>query len=802
MNCLVTVLGVVQGVGYRPFVARLATELGITGTVRNSGGTVQIIAQGDQPSIDRFVGALKEKRPPGADVTQVLVEKSVQEQPYTDFHIIKSTGITEHTPLLPTDLPMCETCREELLDPGNRRFGYSFISCVDCGPRYSIMEAIPYDRDTITMSTYLMCPSCTKEYTEDSRRRHAQTISCHDCGPQLILALPGLTLEKKAALDRATQILTAGGVLAIKGIGGYQLACRPDSYEAVDALRKLKNRDRKPFAVMFPDLDGVKAMCRVSGKEEELLLSAARPIVLLGTKHPADLYAEPGPQESAGNPEPAGSPVDSSFCAAVNGESRFQGAFLPYTALHQQLTDACGPLVMTSANLSDEPIIYRDEDILKISSPYLSGVLYNTRRIVTPLDDSVARVVSGKSQLIRRSRGYVPSPIILTSTTPRTILAMGGDLKAGFCLYQENRAYLSQYFGDMDSYQVQKNYSENILHMQNLFHIRPEIIACDLHPLYRTSELAAKWTHLEPENEGGLTTGNAAGHEAGHAAVTPAGIPLQQPVLIQHHHAHAASVMAEHGIDSCIGVTFDGTGYGTDGTIWGGEFLLCKGAGYTREAHLGVTTLCGGDEAARQADLTASCYLFAAGEPIRHKDAPVIRAALLEKSLTQQTSSMGRLFDAVSSVLGICSLNSYEGECAVMLENAAAQAVSEGILPFPLHFTIEHGKHESTADPIAVLYEIFRAVNSGCDKKALALGFHMAVAEMVVSLCRHIGEKGKETRVVLSGGVFANLLLAEKCAAELGKIGFAVYQNESVPVSDGGISLGQAWICGQMLKQR
>lgn len=774
MNYLVTVLGVVQGVGYRPFVALLAKELGITGTVRNSGGSVQIIAQGEQSQIDRFVRALRERRPPGADVTQVLVEKSVQEQPYTDFYIIDSTGIVEHTPLLPTDLPMCETCREELLDPRNRRFGYSFISCVDCGPRYSIMESIPYDRDTITMNKYPMCPSCNKEYIGDDRRRHAQTISCHDCGPQLILALPGLTLEKKAALDRGCRILAAGGVLAIKGIGGYQLACRPDSSEAVDSLRKLKNRDSKPFAVMFPDLNSIKTLCRVSAAEEELLLSAARPIVLLGTKQPVDL----------------------SFCTGVNGESRFQGAFLPYTALHQQLTDTCGPLVMTSANLSDEPIIYRDEDILKISSPYLSGVLYNTRRIVTPLDDSVARVVSGKSQLIRRSRGYVPSPIILASEAPSTILAMGSDLKAGFCLHQENRAYLSQYFGDMDSYQVQKNYSESVLHMQNLFHIRPEIIACDMHPLYRTSELAAKWARREPENAAGHEPGNAAGH----AAVTQAGITLPQPVLIQHHHAHAASVMAEHGIDSCIGVTFDGTGYGTDGTIWGGEFLLCKGAGYTREAHLGVTTLCGGDEAARQADLTASCYLFAAGEPIRHKDAPLIRAALQNKSLIQQTSSMGRLFDAVSSVLGICSFNSYEGECAVMLENAAAQALSEGILPFPLHFLIEHGKHGSTADPVAVLHEIFCAVNSGCDNKALALGFHMAVVEMVVSLSRHIGAKSKETRVVLSGGVFANLLLAEKCAEELGKIGFTVYQNESVPVNDGGISLGQAWICGQMLK--
>ena len=784
MIFLVTVLGIVQGVGYRPFVARLAQELGVTGTVRNSGGIVYIQAQGDQHSLDLFIKALSQRKPPGAEVTQVLTEPYSADKPsaegsstegplsaessaepvFKDFRIIKSTGSSRYTPLLPADLPVCGTCLKELSDPQNRRFGYSFISCTDCGPRYSIMEAIPYDRDTITMNSFPMCPSCEKEYTGDDRRRHAQTISCHDCGPQLILTLAELTLHKEAALARSIDIINRGGVLAVKGIGGYQFACRPDLALAVDALRKLKNRGRKPFAVMFPNLESIKRRCTVSPEEEKLLLSAARPIVLLAS----DRSSVPAPSELSDS-------FSGNFCPEVSGESRFLGAFLPYTALHQQLTDACGPLIMTSANLSDEPIRFRDEDIMKITSPYLSGVLYNTRRIVTPLDDSIVRAAAGRPQMIRRSRGYVPSPIFTAEKTTRTIFAAGGDLKSSFCLYQNGRAYVSQYFGDMDSYEAQQNYRASVLRMQQLFRLEPDMIACDLHPLYRTSALSAKMA---------------------------AGLAENKPVRIQHHHAHAASVMAEHGIDSCIGVIFDGTGYGTDGAVWGGEFLRLQGAGYTREAHLSYVTLCGGDEAARRADLAASCYLAAAGEEIRHKDAAIIKAALLEKSLTQQTSSMGRLFDAVSAVLGIRLENSYEGECAVMLENAAAEAVSAGILPFPLHFPVAHGKDGSTADPIAVLSEIYRAFQAGCDRRALALGFHMAIVEMVVSLCRYIREKSLETRVVLSGGVFANMLLTEKCTAELEENGFAVYLNESVPANDGGISLGQAWICGQMVKKR
>ena len=753
MTLLITVLGIVQGVGYRPFAARLAKEMGITGSVRNSGGIVHIEARGEESKLAAFSEALSSRCPPGAVVTEVLTERIPDTGRFEDFRIIPSGGNTEHTPILPPDLPVCPACLDELRDPRNRRHAYPFISCVDCGPRYSIIRKIPYDRDTITMDAFPMCPTCEKEYTGDDRRRHAQTISCRDCGPQLILSTGDAVIEKDAALSAAVGILRQGGVLAVKGIGGYQLACRPDSADTVRALRILKKRDSKPFAVMFPDIGTVRGMCRVSPGEERLLLSAARPIVLL-------------------------KPEKMPFVPDVNAGSRFQGAFLPYTGLHQMLTDSCGPLIMTSANLSEDPILFRDSDIFEVTSPYLSGILWHTREIVTPLDDSVARITAGRTQMIRRSRGYVPLPVSVEQPASHTVLALGGDLKGAFCLAKEGRAYLSQYFGDMENYAVRKNYIENVSRMEELFHMDPDMIACDMHPMYATSDLARKW------NEG-------------------SGEKDRKLVRIQHHHAHIASVMAEHRLDSCIGVAFDGTGYGTDGAIWGSEFLLCRGAAFERKAHLSYIRLAGGDSAAKDASLAAFCYLEAAGMAPDHPEGALLRAALSDGNLSVRTSSMGRLFDAVSAVLGIRNRNTYEGECAIALENAAAEALASGIPPYPLHFPAAHDMDESTgdsgseSDPSAVLKEIFLAAKAGADARALALGFHQAVVRMAVSHCVRIREESGENRVALSGGVFANVLLAEACIAALGRNGFDVYMNEAVPANDGGISLGQAWLCGR-----
>jgi hydrogenase maturation protein HypF len=742
MTTSITVLGIVQGVGYRPFVARLAQELGIAGVVMNNGGIVEIVADGEKEAMDNFVHRLELHQLRGAKVTQIRV-KHMPEQHFEGFLIIPSAKKADEIPLLPPDLPLCETCKRELYDPDNRRFRYPFISCVGCGPRYSIMDTLPYDRETTSMDSFAMCPACEREYTEDrNRRRHAQTISCHDCGPQLILQISDTVSYADNALEKGIELLRQGKVLAIKGIGGYQFACLPTDAHAVEQLRLLKQRDKKPFAVMFPNLQMIQSHCHVDAEEERLLTSSACPIVLLSKK--TDV-----------------------FCSGVSGESRYMGAFLPYTPLHQLLTDACGALVMTSGNRSAEPIIVRDEDMLQWNSPYLAGVLYNTRRIVTPLDDSVTRVVCGKEQVVRRSRGYVPLPISLQQSTRQAVLAMGGDLKSCFCLYQQDRAYLSQYFGDMESYSVSQAYQENLTRMEDLFGISPTIIACDLHPQYLTVRLAEKQARSSERKQ----------------------------ISIQHHHAHAASVMAEHALTSCIGVVFDGTGYGTDGAVWGGEFLLCNDTAYERRAHLEYVTLSGGDAAAKKATLTAYGYLHAAGETVDNREFLTVQAAIENRINTQKSSSMGRLFDAVSAVLAIKKTNSYEGECAIALENVAAAYQESGGEPYPLHAEITRDGLLTLVDQMNLLKEIYFAFQSGADKGALALGFHNAIAEMVFAVCTQIRKNSGENTVALSGGVFANRLLTQDCVEHLEQAGFQVFLNSAVPTNDGGISLGQAWLC-------
>lgn len=742
MTLSITVLGVVQGVGYRPFVARLAEELGITGTVQNNGGIVEITANAQEQAMGDFLRRLKSQQPPGANVTGVL-SRPVSEQPFPDFRIVPSGKSSAETPLIPPDLPICENCLREMANPSDRRYRYPFISCVACGPRYSIIDTLPYDRCNITMGDFPMCEACATEYSTNTRRRHAQTISCHDCGPQLILQTPAGVYHTEEALQRGIGMLRGGAVLALKGIGGYQLACSPFDGKAVERLRLFKHRDKKPFAVMFPSAASVKEYCEMNAQEEKLLLSPARPIVLLNKKKDA-------------------------FCESVSGESRFLGAFLPYTGLHQLLTDECGPLIMTSGNLTNEPILFRDRDMLSIRSEYLDGVLYHQRRILTPLDDSVVRVICGSEQLIRRSRGYVPNPVYLEQTAEKPVLAMGGDMKACFCLMNGGRAYLSQYFGDMEEYRVSQVYRENIGHMLQLFSLKPAVVACDLHPGYQTVRLAEQ-----------------------------TGKPL---VRIQHHHAHIASVMAEHSLQSCIGVSFDGTGYGTDGAIWGGEFLHCSGSEFRRAAHLNYVTLCGGDRSAKDAELTALCFRYYAGIPAAGGRGELVSAAIENRVNICQSSSMGRLFDAVSAMLNIRKRNTYEGECAIALENAAASALASGESPCPLDFEIFESDGIINLDHKKMIRQIDQAIRSGAEPRRLALGFHRALARAVLAVCRKIREYTGETAVALSGGVFSNRLLTEQCVSELEKDCFQVYLNSAVPCNDQGICLGQAWLCAQKAK--
>ena len=501
ITLLIHIYGVVQGVGFRPFVKKLADENKISGEVKNDGGIVIIYATAKEKAMNNFIHSLKALAPYGAVVDQIEVQQ-LPYKAYIGFKIIESTYTSSKTPVIPTDLPICESCLKELYDKSNRRYMHPFISCVACGPRYSIIKSLPYDRCRITMGDFEMCEKCAEEYESSERRTFAQTISCTECGPQLILNINGTETSKQTAFDNAVKIISSGGLLAVKAIGGYNLVCSACSQKAVRKLRLLKKRDKKPFAVMFNSIDEIAKAAYVSNVERQLLLSPARPIVLLKSK-------------------------SSGICGEVFAESGRTGAFLPYTPLHQMLADACGTIVCTSANISGEPIIKDDEKMLSFVSEHLDGVLYNKREIAASLDDSVACVIADKPQLIRRSRGYVPSPIIINAVAAEPIFAAGGDLKSSFCLLSGGSAYLSQYFGDLDNQAVAEVYENAYKHMTQLFGIKPKFAACDMHPLYNSSRFA-KSLGLEV-------------------------------VQIQHHFAHIASVMAEHKLSgNIIGVAFDG----------------------------------------------------------------------------------------------------------------------------------------------------------------------------------------------------------------------------------------------------
>ena len=752
----------VQGVGFRPLVYSIAQKYGISGTVRNVGGYVEIYIHASAEAYHNFLKELLDQKH-ACEIVK-LEEEELNRDELSRFHdvsegqkhssfVIIDSEVSDEISVIPPDLPVCEQCRKELYDHSDRRYLNSFISCTHCGPRYTIIEKLPYDRENTSMADFELCHSCHEEYTSpQSRRHHAQTISCNDCGPYLIFRNLEVGTERKLtvpqeaenqeALENAVAILRQGGILAVKGIGGYHLVCSPFSQETVEKLRKLKGREQKPFAVMFETTEAIRDYCIVTDEEEKLLNTKARPICLLAMHH-------------------------NSFAASVNQGSIYCGAFLPYTPLQLQLTRECGPLIMTSANLSGQPILREEQGIFALKTPYLTGVLYHRRRIVRSVDDSVAKIIDHKPQLIRRSRGYVPYPVFLNSKEqePKTIFAAGGDLKAAYCLYQKNSAVVSQYFGDLEEEAVMEEYIRSKEDLSKLLKIIPNYVICDLHPNYYSSRYAK-----------GL------------------GLPL---LFVQHHHAHIASVMAEHDLDGkVIGIAFDGTGYGTDGNIWGGEFLVCEGAEYERAARLHYTAMIGGDESMRDAKRTASCFLIENELQQYCKDErlPVIRAAIEHKVNTILSSSMGRLFDAVAVLLGLGQENRYEGECAMRLEAEAVLALKENIVPEELVFAIEEkgGIIEINPKPLLKTIAISSLSSSKC--RALALGFHYAVADMMVRVCELLRERYQTDVVAISGGVFQNTVLTERACKLLRDRGFILYYNLAVPPNDGCISLGQTYI--------
>lgn len=770
MTRCVKVYGVVQGVGFRPYAKRLADELGLAGTVRNCSGIVIIYITGDREALDDYVRRLAFDAPSAAVIadikySEIDTKDNIIDKELTDrFRIIQSVDEDDvmqereyAVPVLSPDQATCDSCLNELYDSNNRRYMHPFISCTSCGPRYSILKDIPYDRDTTTMGDFGMCSDCKAEYTSiGDIRCHAQTIACRECGPKLYIRVydeyrehfPD-DIEGTGALDVAVNILNDGAIIAIKDIGGYHFACRTDSACALERLRALKRRESKSFAVMFSDVESIRKYAEVNEEEERCLRESARPIVLLKKLSGVDF--------------------DEDVCS----DSSDIGAMLPCNPVQDYLVKKCGPLVMTSGNLGGEPIVTDDEKMkqLVLCKGIISAVLWHDRQILTPLDDSIVRVFANKVQMVRRARGYVPLPVyVATEKADVKILASGGDLKASFCYLADDKAIMSQYFGDLDDMDVCGAWKHNIHRLGRLHRLKPDILACDMHPRYYSSQIARTLYDYD------------------------------SVIDVQHHHAHIASVIAEHGLNGkVIGVAFDGTGMGTDSTIWGGEVLLCEGYEFERIAHLEPVAMCGGDELARDATFSLICYLKAAGispeeiygelDEETAKNKAIINAAIDCSVGVVYSSSMGRLFDAVCALIGLRNYNTYEGECARVLERTAAKCndKDEVLLSLPIY----EGKWQ-TSELIRQIVDI--VMTGGCEtpegKARVAYGFHVAIANAVIDMCKTM----EKLPVALSGGVFMNRILLGLVCEELTKAGYDVYTNEKVPMNDGGIALGQSYI--------
>ena len=757
----ITIWGIVQGVGFRPFIAKLADELGMKGEVRNAGGLVDIWVTDTPERIDAFVDAIGKRKPEPAEIVHIRRE-TMAHKDFQEFSIVKSGELDDEAPMIPADLALCPDCLKDLNDPDNPRYRHPFISCMACGPRYTIIDRLPYDRENTAMIDFPMCDFCNGEYTDRrDRRYHAQTISCHHCGPQL--KVYGGSEEKEAAIAKAIALLKEDKIIAVKGVGGYNFIASPFSEKAVADLRALKGREEKPFAVMFYDEAQVREYCFMTPEERALLNSSARPIVLLETKKNA-------------------------FSPLVNKTSRYTGSFLPSMGLQYLLIEACGPLIVTSGNLSDSPMIREDQkmfDLYEEKKELLAAVFYHDRDIRLVVDDSVVRVIDKRPQMMRRSKGYAPVPLYIADDyavkKEDMILALGGQLKAAFTMSKGNFAYVSQFFGDLDAEEIRENYVENIEWMKELFHIEPNLLVTDMHPLYFTYDFAKEYG--EKHN-----------------------IPI---LRVQHHHAHVASVMAEHQLKGdVIGVSFDGTGYGDVGTFWGGDFFVCIGAIFARVGDLQTIPMIGGDNSMKEGWKTAMCYMASIGgaaekSPLSEDSRyAVVKAGLYHGINGIASSSMGRLFDAISALLGICMENRYEGECAIMLENAAARAKRLGLIPHKMVFMYwnDGGVWQISAAPI--FQAIGRGLKEGVSVDAMALGFHEAVGDMIAALAEKIQEEINTTQVALTGGVFQNKILMEYTLSLLREKGFDVYYNVTVGPNDGGISLGQTYIAMEYLKER
>lgn len=761
----VEVRGVVQGVGFRPFVHRVATELGLDGVVGNDANKVFIEAAGTVEQLEQLVAAIETSPPPLArvDSVQSVLPELVIERG-SGFGIAESQdGAGLERTFVSPDTAVCSDCLAELRDPDDRRFGHPFITCTNCGPRFTITMSLPYDRASTTMASFEMCLGCRTEYDDPADRRfHAQPIGCHECGPTIEWQTPNGDLAPTAdAFATARSVLSSEGVVAVKGLGGFHLAASAVSEQAVARLRARKHRPDKPFAVMVATLDEARKLAHVSDAEAELLESRERPIVLCRAVEESALSDLVAP----GNP--------------------LIGLMLPYTPIHHMLFDGSGdgagllePLVMTSGNPGGEPICYRDDHVVSRIGHMVDGILTHDRPIHVPCDDSVVRVISRGLLPIRRARGYAPMPLSLPCEAADgevdvlpAVLAVGGELKNAFCLTNGTHAWMSQHIGDMENLETLEAFTASVDQFCELYAVEPEIIAADTHPGYRSSGWARS-------NHG------------------------DRVAEVQHHHAHVAAVMAEHGIIPSVpvlGVVFDGTGDGTDGTIWGGELLVATASSYERVAHLRYTPLPGGDAAVRHPWRVALSHLRSAGisweGTIAASVADPTARSLLARQLDRDlqcvpTSSMGRFFDALASLIGLRHSISYEAQAAIEFEILASSW--HGPAP-ALSFSL--------ADPTPLLAGVCAAMKRGVDPAAIARACHLAIANGVASEVKAQASARGISTVVLTGGVFQNVLLTELLAAPLIARGLDVRTHHIVPPNDGGLALGQAFVASARAKQ-
>jgi hydrogenase maturation protein HypF len=752
----VEVFGIVQGVGFRPYIYRLAAELRLTGTITNTAAGVTIEIQGSPEAVEDFLARLPVEAPPLARITSVAV-RDLPPDHDRGFRILESRVGEKRRVLISPDVAICADCRRELFDPADRRFRYPFINCTNCGPRFTIVRDIPYDRARTSMAVFRMCAACQREYDDPLNRRfHAQPNACWECGPRVELwDNRGQPLETREPIAEAAARLRAGAVVAVKGLGGFHLAADATNAQAVECLRERKRRVEKPFAIMAPDLESIEQFCQVDAAARKLLSGPERPVVLLPKKQPI------------------------AVAEAVAPRNRYLGVFLPYTPLHYLLFAESGflALVMTSGNLSEEPIAIGNLEAVTRLGNLADFLLVHNRDILVRSDDSVLRVVGERPRQLRRSRGFVPVPVFLREELP-PILAVGGELKNTLCLTKGRHAFLSQHIGDLENLESYRFFEEAVNHLERILETEPQLLAYDLHPDY----FSTRWTLAQS----GL-----------------------ERVGVQHHHAHVASCMAENHLEErVIGFALDGTGYGSDGQIWGGEVLLADYREFVRAAHFAYVPMPGGAAAIAEPWRMAVSYLaqhFGRGfldlhipfvEQLDRRRLEVVLRMLERKVNSPLTSSCGRLFDAVAALAGVRQRVNYEAQAAIELEMAMGDAGPDVAYPLAL---VEDGDGW-VIDTHPLFQALVRDLRQALPVSAISRRFHNGLVEVLTRVAELLRKRTALNRVCLSGGTFQNVYLLERLAQRLQAEGFKVFTHAEVPCGDGGLSLGQALVAANRLK--